>query len=134
MIQALSDGRVQARVITQSGEIVEHFRRAGAEVIECRGISQFDNTEYGYYRGRRWLVLLREIYFLLPTLLALLRAKKRWKDVAVVHVNEITALIPIVLTKLIFRRPVIVHARSVQQGATRWRSAGIRGILRHFAN
>ena len=37
-------------------------------MIETAGMSQFDNTRYSYYRGLRWLVVLRELAFLPSTL------------------------------------------------------------------
>ena len=38
------------------------------EVISNIGLSKFDNSKIGYYRGLRWLVLIREIFFVFPNL------------------------------------------------------------------
>ena len=135
MIRAFPSEGVQAHLVTPKGDVAELFRKEGIPVIECAGVSQFDHTRYGYYRGRRWLVLLREIYYLFPTLLALLRAKARWFSIDLVHVNEMTALPAVVLAKLVFRKPLILHVRSVQQTTNgRWRTRWIRSIVRRFCD
>src|SRR5262249_14661924 len=135
MINAFPSQTVQSYLVTPRGNVGELFRKVGIPVIECAGISQFDHTRYGYYRGRRWLILLREIYYLFPTLLALLRAKLKWPSIDLVHVNEITALPALVLAKLVFRRPLILHVRSVQQTTKgRWRTSWVRSIMRRFCD
>jgi len=135
MIRAFSSEGVRAHVVTPKGNVADLFRKEGFPIIECRGISQFDNTRHGYYRGRRWLILLREIYYLFPTLLALIRAKLKWPSIDLVHVNEITALPAAVLAKLVFRTPLILHVRSVQQTTKgRWRTRLVRWIVRRFCD
>jgi glycosyltransferase involved in cell wall biosynthesis len=135
MIKAFRRGSVLAHVIAPRGNVVDLLRRQEIPAIECAGISQFDNTKYGYYRGRRWLILLREIYYLLPTALALVQAKARWKGIDVVHVNEITALSAIVFAKLIFKKPLILHVRSVQQSSqARWRTRFVRAVVARFCD
>ena len=78
------------------------------------GISQFDNTRFGFYRGLRWIVLLREIFCLPFFVVGLLKARREWADISLIHVNEITAIFSGLLAKLVFRAPVILHVRSVQ--------------------
>lgn len=135
MIRAFPFEEVRPHVITPMGNVAELFRKEGIPVIECRGVSQFDHTRYGYYRGRRWLILLREIYYLFPTLLALLRARLNWPAIDLVHVNEITALPAAVLAKLVFRKPLILHVRSVQQTTSgRWRTSWVRSVVRRFCD
>lgn len=134
MINAFPAEVVQPYVILQKGGVVGLLEKMGIPHIQTRGISQFDNTQYGYYRGARWLLLLREFYYALPTLLVLIRAKRRWGAMDVVHVNEVTMLLPIVLAKLMFRNPVIVHVRSVQRmkgGAAAWL---VRWVLTNFSD
>ena len=38
------------------------------EVIKVSGLSKFDNSKLGYYRGLRWFLLFRELVLLVPTL------------------------------------------------------------------
>ena len=135
MIKAFPSESIQAQVVTPEGNVAELFRKEEIPVIECAGVSKFDNTEYGYYRGRRWLILLRELFYVLPTLIALLRAKARWAEIDLIHVNEITGLPAIVFAKLIFRKPLVLHVRSVQQtNKAQSRSRMIRAIVRRFCD
>ncbi|WP_186766989.1 glycosyltransferase family 4 protein [Devosia ginsengisoli] len=128
-LRALPLGIVQSHFVTQKGTVVPFFSQIGP-VIAARGISQFDHTRYGRYRRLRWLVLLREIAFLPATVLALLRARKAWGDVDLIHANEVTAIVPLLLARWLFRAPVIVHVRSVMQKDGRGlRSALLRRLL-----
>src|SRR5437867_8229020 len=135
MIGAFPDGRVRPYVITPKGSVAALCKRNGIPTIEIRGLSQFDNTLYGYYRGIRWLLLLRELYFLPFTLLAIVKARTRWSMVDAVHVNELTGIATAVLCKLIFSRPIVVHVRSVQacERSPR-RTAWMNFVLRHFVD
>lgn len=114
VIREITAKGVNACVLTPNGNVVEQFIAVGAEVVTCRGIAQWDNTSYSYYQGLRWLVLLRELLHLPATVSGLLKARKRWCDIDVVHLNEITAVIPAILARWLFRRrPVVMHARAV---------------------
>lgn len=114
LIKAFPEGAIEGHLVTQRGEVATLARETGLEVVESYGITQFDHTRYGHYRGRRWLLLLREIAYLAPTLLALFKARRRWPDIALVHINEVTLLPALLAAKAIFRCPIIVHVRSVQ--------------------
>lgn len=115
MIRAFPDKSVKPHLITQRGKVPGIFRECGVEVIESAGISQFDHTRFGYYHGMRWLILLRELAYAQSTVWAMFKAKKKWPHIDLVHVNEVTNALSIMLAKMIFRCPVIVHVRSVQQ-------------------
>lgn len=115
MIQAFPDIEVKAHLLTQRGDVSAIFMKRGISVIETLGLSQFDHTRYGYYRAFRWLILFREIFYLPFTALAIIKAKKKWKNIDIIHVNEVTNVVSIILSKLIFRCPIIIHVRSLQQ-------------------
>ena len=135
MIKAFPAKSLEPRIITQQGNVVEIFKQQNIPVIRVPGISQFDNTRYGFYRGFRWILILREIFLLWPTLHSIIKAKKKWPDTQIVHINEITNLFPIIMAKKIFKKPVVVHCRSVQQkryGKIRYRI--IENILNRFAD
>ena len=61
----------------------------------------------------RWLLILREIFYIIPSLLNLLRIKFFIKEIDLIHLNEITGLPSALIAKLIFRKPLIVHVRSL---------------------
>lgn len=135
LIRAFPDGSVKPHLITQKGNVQGFFENAGASVITTPGISQFDNTEWGYYRGYRWVLLVREAWYSLFTVVGILRARRKWKNLDLVHINEITMALPVVLSKLILKKPVIVHCRSVQRrAANSLRNRMLVGIVKKYAN
>ena len=114
LIRAFPENEVKAHLIAPKSKVSEIFREHGVEVIESGGISQFDHTRFGFYRSVRWLILLREIVYIPFTIWSMLKARRQWKNIDIVHVNEITNVLPILLAKVIFRCPLIIHVRSVQ--------------------
>lgn len=135
MLNAFPINAVKPHVVIQKGKFAEFLKKEGVPVIETRGIAKFDNTQYGYYRGLRWVILAREIVSIPFTFIAMARARLKWKDIQIVHVNEVTALLPIILAKVLFKKPVVVHVRSVQQTKkAHLRIRLIKFVLTHFAN
>jgi glycosyltransferase involved in cell wall biosynthesis len=62
-------------------------------------------------------------------LAGLLKARKRWPDIDVVHVNEATMLPSVLLAKWLFKKPVIVHVRSVMSDLPGWRTRWMHRVL-----
>lgn len=103
------------------------------QVRSVKGLSQFDNTRYGYYRKVRWLILLRELVLLPFALAGLWRLRREPFDL--IHLNEITLLPLGVLAKWLLRVPMVVHVRSLQRKPgsgrrTRW----VNSLLRRYAD
>jgi glycosyltransferase involved in cell wall biosynthesis len=122
-VAAFPLGTVDPHFVTARGTVEPFFAQLGP-VIAARGISQFDNTRYSYYRGLRWIVGLRELAYIPATILALWQARARWGDFDLIHVNEFTGLLPWWLARRWFKAPVVVHVRSVarnEQGSLRTR-------------
>lgn len=114
MFNAFPAQSIAGCLVTQRGEVAKLAKTAGMDVLESVGIAQFDHTRYGQYSGRRWLLLLRELAYLGPTIVALIKARYRWPDAALVHLNEVTLLPALLIVKMIFNCPIVVHVRSVQ--------------------
>lgn len=132
-IRAFPPGTVLPHFVTQRGSVTGFFSRMG-EVIESRGMSQFDNTRYSHYRGMRWLVVLRELAYLPCTVVALRSARRRWGDVDLIHLNEFTGLVPLWIARRIFGAPAVVHVRSVANDDTHsWRTRWVNRMLRREA-
>tara|TARA_R110002095_G_scaffold113855_3_gene99380 strand:- start:3045 stop:4313 length:1269 start_codon:yes stop_codon:yes gene_type:complete len=109
-----------------SGSATVFYKRIAVDSLEVRGMSKFDNTRYGYYRGMRWAILLREMVYLPFMCFGLFQARRRWRDVEfdVIHVNEFVYLLPALLAKVIFKAPLVVHVRALcrdDQGSLRVR-------------
>lgn len=133
MIQAFPPGTVQPYVISPKGSAAEFFQEIPAPVITTAGLAQFDNGSAGYYRGRRWLILLRELYLVLPTILAFWRARRRWK-VDLVHINDVTLLLPMLLASHMLRVPVVAHVRVVQSEKAPRRARLVAWFLRRYCH
>ena len=114
MMAALPVNEIASTVIVPRGTATASLEAVGASVIEVAGLYKWDNTRFSYYRGLRWLILLREFYYLIPTLLGLLCAKRKG-PFDIIHCNEISAILPALLAKKIFKAPLIMHVRSLQR-------------------
>lgn len=105
---------IELHVICPPGRAADAFASVGMRVRPVRGLSQFDNTRYGHYRGARWLVILRELA-LLPYSLGALWCARRDRGFDLIHVNEITLLPLGLLSKKLLNIPLVVHVRSLQR-------------------
>jgi len=83
------------------------------KVFTSLGICKYDNTENSHYRGLRWILLIREVIYFVFTIFALLRIKMYSKEIDLIHLNEITGLPTAIFAKLLFKKPLIVHVRSL---------------------
>jgi glycosyltransferase involved in cell wall biosynthesis len=97
-------------VLTPRGNVVPFFKEAGFEVLTSN-ISQFNHTEFGSYRGLRWLILLREFVFF-PVSFYKVTKLIHSKNFDLVHLNEVT-LLPWAWFVKKKGLPVVVHVRSV---------------------
>ncbi|MCB0368534.1 MAG: glycosyltransferase family 4 protein [Bdellovibrionales bacterium] len=114
MLTGLIALNVSPNILLPKGRAFDASLSITNRVVSLRGVPQFDNTKFGHYRYLRWLILLRELYYMPFMFIALLNAKRSWSEIKLIHVNEITALLPAILAKLVFRVPLILHVRSVQ--------------------
>lgn len=92
-----------------SSKILNDYGR----VFNTIGICKFDNTENSHYKGIRWILIIREIIYLIFTIFNLVQIKFCVKDVDLIHLNEITGLPTAIFAKYIFKKPLIVHVRSL---------------------
>lgn len=134
-VGAMPEGSVESYFLMPRGTALDFYRRVAADVLAVRGISRFDHTRATYYRGVRWLVLLREALHVIPTLAGLLRARMRWGRVDIIHVNEFTEIIPGLVAKRLFGAPLVVHVRSLVNADRRlWRTRWLHHKLMRSAD
>ena len=115
MIKGFSKGAVRAYIITPNGSAATKFEEAGIPTIRARGISAWGLGKVNRPYGLNYLLIFREIYFSISTLKAILKAKKKWPDINLVHINEFPLNLVTIFCKIIFtNKPLIVHARSQQ--------------------
>ena len=112
-IKSMPAGKVRPFFLGSEGTALNVYRQIAVEVCIARGLPKIDNTRYGFYRGMRWLILLREISYVPFMISALLEAKSRWKKFDLIHVNEFVYIIPGLIAKYLFRAPLVVHFRAL---------------------
>lgn len=135
LLRAFPEGEVAPHFIGPDGPFVELLASLRVPVETCRGISQFDNCAYSHYRGLRWLILLRELFLLLPTWRALSRARGRWGRFDIVHVNDVTMPVVAWFARRLFpESAIVVHARAVQELAETRRKQWLRKLYRRCAD
>lgn len=134
-MNAFPPDSVERFFVIQRGTVLDFYGRLGKDVIATRGLTRFDNSRASHYRGVRWIVPLRELAWLPFSILAMLKAKRRWGRVDLIHLNEISEILPGLMAKALFRAPMIVHTRSLQRadGETSKRSRLMYGMLRRYA-
>lgn len=115
LLHSLKNDGVIPYIVCQRGKMADEFEMLVNNVIKVKGLSQFDNTLYSFYRGRRWLVLLRELFLLPFTFCAIVQAKLKFKNIELVEINEYTLLPVALMVRLFFRCCIVVHCRSVQR-------------------
>lgn len=125
MITHFEENAVEPFIITPAGSFTEVLDKLSISYIATPGIVQFDHSFLGHYRWMRWLILLREIAFLAPTRNALRQAQQQWPDIDLIHVNEIHCIIAVMIAKRFFKKPVVMHVRSLmvnkpQSRRTQW--------------
>ena len=135
LIGAFEPEAVRPFFLTSKGTAEVFYKKIAAEIISVRGMPKFDHTRYGYYRGWRWLILLREFVYFPFMLVGLFSARRRFKDVDIIHLNEFVYLLPAILAKKIFSAPLVVHVRALTKG----RESGARSfmfnwLLRRFSD
>jgi glycosyltransferase involved in cell wall biosynthesis len=129
LVEMISGTTTSARrvLIAPRGSAAPQFDTLFDQVIYVPGIPQFDNTRFGYYKGIRWLILLREIWlFFLTAPIFLLFLLRYSRNISAIHYNEIT-LTPLALISKCFVRRHVFHVRSLQ--AVNWRQSLIFRIF-----
>ncbi len=121
-------------VLLPQGSATAAFQALGVETISVKGLSQFDNTKYAFYRGFRWLIVLREILLLPFTYTGLLKAKRLHPDIDLIHINEITNLPSLIFSAILFKQKKVMHIRSLQRSPQGFRNRILYRLLNRFVS
>ena len=127
-VRALPEGSVEPYFVASRGTALDFYAQVAKDLVSTRGMTKFDNTRYSHYKGVRWLILLRELFHFPFAVAVLLKARRQWKHVDLIHVNEAVYIVPALLAKRLFRAPLVVHVRSLanmdsRSLRTRWLNA-----------
>ena len=131
VIQRLDRARFEPHVFCPPGPAAAAFAEAGA-VLHTGPVAAFTHIWASTYRGRRWVLLLRELLNLPRHLFAFARTL-RSNDFAIVHLNDS----PMIAAAWLARRkriPVVWHLRSAlppREGSRR--SKYVRRIVARYA-
>lgn len=125
---------IQPVIVTPNGTTQDMFSLSIETIYASAGISQFDHTIVGYYRKFRWLVLLREIFYVFHTINILLKVKRKENKIDLIHVNDTSSLLPMLLAKYIFKLPCIMHARTVIAKQGKIRRYILKQVLKYVAD
>lgn len=111
LLISMPAGEVNPVIISQRGTAADYFGKLGFSVFVVGGICKFDITELGHYRGWRWLILLRELWYLPHTIHVLWSARRAHPDISLVHINDIQDFLLAFLIKRMFKVPIVIHIR-----------------------
>lgn len=131
LIRALDRGEFEPHVYCPPGPAAELFREAGA-VVHTGTVAGFTHIWASTYRGRRWLMLVRELA-LLPLHAVRFRRTLRRHPFELVHLNDS----PLIPAGWLARRaglPVVWHLRSaLPDGGRDRRSRFVRAAIGRIA-
>jgi len=132
LIRELDGEEFEPHIYCPPGPAAELFREAGA-CVHTGPVAGFTHIWASTYRGRRWLLFLRELS-LLPAHLLQFRRTLRRHNFALVHFND-SPLIPAAWLAKRDGLPVVWHLRSaLPEGGTDRRSQFVRSAIRRFAD
>jgi glycosyltransferase involved in cell wall biosynthesis len=131
LIRELDDTEFEAHIYCPPGAAAELFREAGAQV-HTGPVAGFTHIWASTYRGRRWLLFLRELG-LLPGHVLRFRRTLRRHQFELVHFND-SPLIPAAWLARREGLPVVWHLRSaLPDGGVDRRSELVRAAIRRLA-
>jgi len=111
LVSRLKADGVHPFFLTQDGTVRKYYDKVSEDGIYPAGISKFNASVTGSYRGLRWLILLREIHNIPRTIFSVLKARRKWENFDIIHVNEIHDLFSGLLAKRFFGCPLVVQVR-----------------------
>jgi glycosyltransferase involved in cell wall biosynthesis len=131
LIQALDRSHFDPHVFCPSGPSAELFRSVGA-TVHLGAVSGFTHIWASVYRGRRWLMLVRELLHL-PRHVKAFRECLASGEFDLVHLNDS----PLIAAAWLAHRahvPVVWHLRSaLPKDGTGVRAGLVRRAIRRFA-
>ena len=104
--------KVEFIIICPKGTSSKFFKSLNVKVIEIKFVPRFNHFEIGFYKGLRWLILLRELVAFVYFTLFLIKLKKNYSIIERIHLNELELIIVAPLIKFFFNSIISSHLRS----------------------
>lgn len=98
-------------VICPKGSSSNFFKSLNVKVIEVRLVPRFNHFELGYYRGLRWVLILRELLAFIYFFFFLISLKSKFNKISKFHLNEFELIIIAPLLKFFFSASITSHLR-----------------------
>ncbi len=123
---------IEVVVLCPKGEYADLLRSKGFTVHTIVGMPQFSNGRIAPYKGFRWLILLRE-FFYLPFLFIKMQELKK-ENFDIVHVNEITQIYSLIFAKKILKTRTVIHVRIMMSTKKNFRYKYLLNIFSKYAD
>jgi glycosyltransferase involved in cell wall biosynthesis len=130
LIRQLDRSKYDPHVFCPSGAAADLFREAGA-TVHTGPVAAFTHIWASTYRGRRWLLFLRELFVVPAHILAFRRTLRR-HAFDLVHLNDSPLLLAGLIARL-HRLPVVWHLRSSLPAEETRRSRLVRSVIRRLS-
>ena len=78
------------------------------------GFSQFNNNNFSYYKGFRWLIIFRELTLFIYNIYLAFKNKITFKKIDLILLNDLTLLPVAVAFKFFFKCNIVSYVRSKQ--------------------
>ncbi len=121
--------KLEIDIICPYGEVYNRLKKKKFKLIGTKGVPIFDNSNYGYYEKFRWLVLIREIYFLFCFIRTLNKIDKIYD---IIHLNEILCFPILRILKKKFFCKIIIHQRTRLKKINSLRINWMNNMLRKY--
>jgi len=122
---------VTPHVLCPKGPYSKLLQKKEIKIFTILGVPQFDNTRLGYYRGLRWLILLREFFYLPFFFFKIISLRSEKYDV--VHINDITQVFTLFLIRLFLTKNIIMHCRAMCSNENTIRTKVLNKIFNNYA-
>ena len=119
LIKSFPPGTVRAIVLCPAGQTAEAFMESDRCVVIRASwpLPIFDHNRHSYYKGTRWLLLIREIFFFPKAFLTLLRIRRMFRDIDLIHANTFQMFLFGIVAKCILNKPLLVHGRELLESS-----------------
>ncbi len=129
------ENKVNFIVICPKGSSSIFFKSLGIEVIEVMFIPRFNHFEIGFYKGLRWLMIIREIIALIYFFFFLIFLKIKHYKIEKFHLNELELSIVAPILKLFFDANITSHLRCpLETKKGKFRYSFLSYICKNFLN
>ena len=109
--------------ITPKGSSSRIFNENNIKTFTAKGFCQYNNNNFGFYQGWRWLIILREIFLFIYNIFYFTKLKFYFKKFDLIILNDLTLLPITPILKFFFKCKIVSYVRSKQNTFNELRSS-----------